>query len=246
MTITGRLKELIVTSGGENVSPVPIENKLLELLPEVSNAILVGDKRNFLSCMFCLKTEMDPSGEPTNVLAPSVLEKSKELGSKAETCEQAAEDPLWHDYLGTAVEKYNKEFAVSNAQNIRKWIILKNDISLGKGELTATMKMKRSVVMRNYEKEISTIYETANTEKAASSWSVCWSRTVCSFMHGIEEFTNENGNFKRTQCDLPRHEREKGARQSEPLNSPRRRWPGLVLVFLRFTSVGGGRRDSEA
>ena len=173
MTITGRLKELIVTSGGENVSPVPIENKLLELLPEVSNAILVGDKRNFLSCMFCLKTEMDPSGEPTNVLAPSVLEKSKELGSKAETCEQAAEDPLWHDYLGTAVEKYNKEFAVSNAQNIRKWIILKNDISLGKGELTATMKMKRNVVMRNYEKEISTIYETANTEKAASSWFVC-------------------------------------------------------------------------
>ena len=173
VTITGRLKELIVTSGGENVSPVPIENKLLELLPEVSNAILVGDKRNFLSCMFCLKTEMDSSGEPTNVLAPDVLEKSKALGSSAETCEQAAEDPLWHDYLGTAVEKYNKEFAVSNAQNIRKWIILKNDISLGKGELTATMKMKRSVVMRNYEKEISSIYETANAEKAASAWHVC-------------------------------------------------------------------------
>ena len=81
VTITGRLKELIVTSGGENVSPVPIENRLLELLPEVSNAILVGDKRNYLSCMFCLKTEVDPAtGEPTSVLAPNVLEKSKELG----------------------------------------------------------------------------------------------------------------------------------------------------------------------
>ena len=120
--------------------------------------------------MFCLKTEVDPAtGEPTSVLAPSVLEKSKELGSTAETCEQAAEDPLWHDYLGTGVEKYNKEYAVSNAQNIRKWIILKNDISLGKGELTATMKMKRNVVMRNYEKEISTIYEDANKEKASSA-----------------------------------------------------------------------------
>lgn len=170
VTITGRLKELIVTSGGENVSPVPIENRLLELLPEVSNAILVGDKRNYLSCMFCLKTEVDPAtGEPTSVLAPNVLEKSKELGSTAETCEQAAEDPLWHDYLGTGVEKYNKEYAVSNAQNIRKWIILKNDISLGKGELTATMKMKRNVVMRNYEKEISTIYDDANKEKASSA-----------------------------------------------------------------------------
>ena len=66
------------------------------------------------------------------------------------------------------MEKYNKEYAVSNAQNIRKWIILKNDISLGKGELTATMKMKRNVVIRNYEKEISTIYD-ANKEKASSA-----------------------------------------------------------------------------
>ena len=98
-----------------------------------------------------------------------IRKKSKELGSTAETCEQAAEDPLWHDYLGTGVEKYNKEYAVSNAQNIRKWIILKNDISLGKGELTATMKMKRNVVMRNYEKEISTIYDDANKEKASSA-----------------------------------------------------------------------------
>ena len=63
--ITGRLKELIVTSGGENVSPVPIENRLMELCPEISNAIVIGDKRNYLSCLICLKTEMDPvSGEP--------------------------------------------------------------------------------------------------------------------------------------------------------------------------------------
>ena len=67
------------------------------------------------------------------------------------------------------MEKYNKEYAVRNAQNIRKWIILKNDISLGKGELTATMKMKRNVVIRNYEKEISTIYDDANKEKASSA-----------------------------------------------------------------------------
>ena len=157
--MTGRLKELIVTSGGENVAPVIIENKLLELLPEVSNAIVVGDRRNYLSCMFCLHTEVDPvSGEPTNKLAPSVIEKSKELGSEATTCEQAAQDPLWHDYLGKGVEKYNKEFAISNAQNIRAWVILERDISLERGELTATMKMKRSVVMRHCEKEISKLY----------------------------------------------------------------------------------------
>lgn len=157
--LTGRIKELIVTSGGENVPPVTIENKLVELLPEVSNAIVVGDRKNYLACMFCLRTETDPTtGEPTSVLAPDVLAKSKELGSEATTCEQAAQDELWHTYLGTGVEKYNKEFAVSNAQTIRKWIVLDRDISLERGEPTATMKMKRSVVLRHCEKEISELY----------------------------------------------------------------------------------------
>lgn len=158
--ITGRLKELIVTSGGENVSPVPIENRLMELCPEISNAIVVGDKRNYLSCLICLKTEIDPvSGDPMPELSKKVVEKSKEIGSEAVTCEEAAADPKWHDYIGITIEKYNKEYAVSNAQCIRKWVILKNDISLGKGELTATMKMKRSVVVRNYSEEIDNIYK---------------------------------------------------------------------------------------
>ena len=60
--------------------------------------------------------------------------------------------------MGKAIEEYNEKYAVSNAQRIRKWVILKTDISLGKGELTATMKMKRSVVVRNYAKEIDGIY----------------------------------------------------------------------------------------
>lgn len=174
--LTGRLKELIVTSGGENVSPVPIENKLMELCPQVSNAIVVGDKKNFLSCMFCLKTVVDPvSGDPTEALAPEVIACGKTFGSEATTCAEAACDDKWHDYLGKAVEEYNKNFSVSNAQQIRKWIVLKNDISLGKGELTATMKMKRGVVMKNYEEEIQGIYNesTVETAKENSMYLVC-------------------------------------------------------------------------
>ena len=49
--ITGRLKELIVTAGGENVAPVPIENKILELCPIMANCVVVGDKRKFLSAL---------------------------------------------------------------------------------------------------------------------------------------------------------------------------------------------------
>lgn len=157
--LTGRLKELIVTSGGENVSPVPIENKLMDLCPAISNAIVIGDKRNYLSCIFSLKTVPDPtSGDPTQALIPEVIELGKTFGSVCTTSEEASQDDKWHEYLGKIVEKYNNEFSVSNAQQIRKWIILKNDISLGKGELTATMKMKRGVVMKNYENEINGMY----------------------------------------------------------------------------------------
>merc|ERR1719482_256360 len=57
--ITGRLKELIITAGGENIAPVPIEDKLKELCPAISNIMMVGDKRKYNVCIITVKTVLD-------------------------------------------------------------------------------------------------------------------------------------------------------------------------------------------
>lgn len=162
--VTGRLKELIVTAGGENVSPVPIENKVIELCPLISNCVVVGDQRKFLSALIALKTEVDPAtGEPSNRIAASMVESLKSRGSQATTVEEAMQCPVVKKWIQDAIDGYNK-VAISRAQEIRKWTLLHEDLSLGKGELTATLKMKRNVVHQHYEKEIQAMYE---------EWSVC-------------------------------------------------------------------------
>jgi len=58
LQITGRIKELIVTAGGENVAPVPIEHKFLELCEPCSQIMIVGDDKKYLSAIITLKTDM--------------------------------------------------------------------------------------------------------------------------------------------------------------------------------------------
>ena len=156
--ITGRLKELIVTAGGENVSPVPIENKIMELCPVIANCVVVGDKRKFLSCLISLKTEVDPlTGEPSDKLLPAVVEAIKKEGGSATTLQEARNDEAVKKMVEAAIEGYNK-VAISRAQEVRKWYLMERDLSPSHGELTATLKLKRNVVHDHYKKEIDSLY----------------------------------------------------------------------------------------
>ncbi|KAK8809865.1 hypothetical protein WA158_000808 [Blastocystis sp. Blastoise] len=143
--ITGRLKELIVTAGGENVPPVYIENKLTEICSSISNVLVIGDKRKYLSCLISLKTKADQNGEPTNRLNSECLKQSELLNSSSTTIEDVLEDEKWTTYINRVIEEYNYKYAISRAQYIRKWAILKRDLSITNGELTNTMKVKRNV-----------------------------------------------------------------------------------------------------
>ena len=60
--LLGRYKELIITAGGENIAPVPIENNIKKLCPAISNVIMIGDKKKFNICLVTLKSEGQPPG----------------------------------------------------------------------------------------------------------------------------------------------------------------------------------------
>uniref|UniRef100_A0A6T6SWM4 Uncharacterized protein n=1 Tax=Amorphochlora amoebiformis TaxID=1561963 RepID=A0A6T6SWM4_9EUKA len=157
LKITGRIKELIITAGGENVAPVLIENQIKACIGIVSNAVVIGDNRKYLSCVLTLKCDMDEQGNPLDTLAPEALAFAKAQDSKATTVSEAMRCAKIRDAIQKGMHMVNLE-STSRAQNIRKWIIVPKDFSLNGGELTPTMKLKRRVVNQKYAAEIETMY----------------------------------------------------------------------------------------
>ena len=70
--ITGRIKEIVITSGGENVDPAPIELAIRSVCPLISHAVLVGDRRKYVGLLLTLKVQKDEVGQYTNQLTPEV------------------------------------------------------------------------------------------------------------------------------------------------------------------------------
>jgi long-chain-fatty-acid--CoA ligase ACSBG len=151
--VTGRIKELLITAGGENIAPVPIEESILKNLPALSNVMLIGDKKKYNSVLVTLKVEVDENGLPTQKLTGDALLVS----GASTTVGEAKNDSKWKDYIEKGLKKYNAE-AVSQAQQVQKFRILDRDFSLGGGELTDTLKLKRNVVTKQYEALIDSIY----------------------------------------------------------------------------------------
>ncbi|XP_077188292.1 long-chain-fatty-acid--CoA ligase ACSBG2 isoform X2 [Paroedura picta] len=158
--ITGRIKELIITAGGENIPPVPIEDAVKEAVPIVSNAMLVGDRAKFLSMLLTLKCNVNAdTGDPEDDLTPEAIEYCRKLGCKSTKVSHIIlkKDPAVYGAIQKGIVAVN-ERAVSNAQKIQKWIILNKDFSINSGELGPTMKLKRPVVLKMYQQQIDQLY----------------------------------------------------------------------------------------
>jgi len=153
--VTGRYKELIIGAGGENIAPVPIEDKLKELMPFVSNVMMHGDKKKFNVVLMTLKCQ----GANGDLPGTDVLDGPARKWGK--TIADATSNP---DFIA-AVTKALKDTAAdgsvtpSRAAAIQKFTILGPDFSIETGELTPTQKLKRSVVEQKHQALIDAMYE---------------------------------------------------------------------------------------
>ncbi|WP_326629453.1 AMP-dependent synthetase/ligase [Streptomyces sp. NBC_01761] len=142
LTITGRKKEIIMTTGGKNVAPAPLED-WLRAHPLVSQCMVVGDNRPFITALITL--------EPDGILHWRQMRKKQDVPIR----ELVADEEL-RGALQRAVDEANR--LVSRAESIRKFVVLPVDFTEKGGHLTPSLKLKRDAILRDFEAEIEALY----------------------------------------------------------------------------------------
>ncbi len=141
--ITDRKKDLIVTAGGKNIAPQPIENEL-KRSPFVDNAVLIGDQKAFIVAL------ISPNSEE---LEPWAKQRGIEYGS----IEELTTKPEVIALYDAVVKEVSSKLA--RYEQIKKWAVLPLMLSIEGGHLTPTLKVKRRVVEKDYADLIRRLYE---------------------------------------------------------------------------------------
>jgi long-chain acyl-CoA synthetase len=141
LRIIGRKKDLIVTSSGKNIAPQDMETRL-RAEPFISQAVVVGDGRRFLTALIALDTE--------------AIEDALRGADGHGATEVLATHPAVVREVGAAVERLNAGRAP--AERIRAWRILPRELTVAGGELTPTLKVKRSVVVERFGELVEEMY----------------------------------------------------------------------------------------
>lgn len=153
--ITGRIKELIKTTGGENIPPILIEDSIKEAVPLISQVVVVGDKRKYLTCLAILKTVVDKDNNLTDELSKEVLEALEKVGSTAKTLKEAAADEKVQKLILEGIKNHK---AISTAQKVQKVALLSEPFTVANGMMTPTLKIKRKVVYDKFQTDIEKLY----------------------------------------------------------------------------------------
>jgi long-chain acyl-CoA synthetase len=152
ISIVGRKKELIITAGGKNVAPTALEDPL-RASPIISQAVVIGDQRPFVSVLISLDPEMLPAWLDNNG-------QPKDL-----TLAQAAQNPRILAEVQKSIDDVNA--TVSNAEAIKKFAVIESELTEESGHLTPSLKIKREIVTRDFAPIIDEIYGGAPTTSEA-------------------------------------------------------------------------------
>ncbi|MFB0565646.1 MAG: long-chain fatty acid--CoA ligase [Candidatus Aminicenantaceae bacterium] len=142
LVITDRKKDLIVTAGGKNVAPQPIEN-LLKTNPYVSNAVVLGDKRRFISALVVPNFDkLDEYAKFNNI----PFENQSDLIKKDEIL----------NFMLAEIDRSTPSLA--SYEKVKKIALLERDFEIEKGEITPTLKVKRNIIEDKYRDVIDSLY----------------------------------------------------------------------------------------
>jgi long-chain acyl-CoA synthetase len=143
LSITDRLKDIIITAGGKNITPSVMENEL-KFSPYVSDAVIIGDKRKFLTCLIMIDQENVEHYAQTH---------SVPFTDYRSLC--ASPDVV--ELIAGEVTRVNADF--SSVEQVKKFRLIDVLLTAEDEELTPTMKLKRSFVSEKYEILISSMYQ---------------------------------------------------------------------------------------
>ncbi|MPZ96292.1 MAG: AMP-binding protein [Propionibacteriales bacterium] len=139
--ITGRKKEILVTAGGKNVAPAPLEDAI-RAHPLVSQCMVVGEAKPFVAALVTID--------------PEAFASWRDLHGKSGEVSDLNRDPDLLAEIQAAVNQANA--GVSKAESIRKFVVLPVDWTEEGGQVTPTLKLKRAVVMREFSAEVEAVY----------------------------------------------------------------------------------------
>jgi long-chain acyl-CoA synthetase len=142
LIITDRKKDIIVTSGGKNVAPQPIEC-LIQMSPFVANAVVVGSSRKFVSALIVPDFDKLEAHARTQGIA---------FGDRVELCGR----PEVVDFLLAEVNRATPGLAPY--ERVKKIVVLDRDFEIGMGEVTPTLKVRRNIVEQRYADLIDRLY----------------------------------------------------------------------------------------
>ena len=157
--ITGRKKEIYVSSAGKNIAPLVIE-ETMKSIPIISQCFLIGDGRKYCSALFTLDVGAilrDKLYMNSNQIPKDPLQQIKMLNENGHELSDFTDSEEIKSELQSEVNRLNEQF--SNPEQLKKFVILPRDLTIDNGELTPTLKIRRKQINENWSEMIESMYD---------------------------------------------------------------------------------------